>query len=404
MLPILESRSGRKKDVPRYVLIATNPRDSDSFLVGEALHRKGVHAHLAHLSDFPSRSTASLYLDPDADQEDRWCLLDSPDLSSPWQPDAVWWRRPGHPVVPPDVHPEDREFVRQETTRFVIGLWQNFPQGTVYVNSPHHALLADRKPYQLQIARSVGFVIPPTLFSNNPEEIRSAIRNWGGRAIYKSFGCMNNFWWDSGQHKMLCLFTTAVDDTSLPDDDTLSLTPGIYQPLLPKAFELRVTVFGETVFVAKIFSQEQEQSRIDWRNGQRTLRYEAMEAPPGLQNLCVSLLRRLGLLMGCIDLIVSPEGKVVFLEINEGGQFLWLERLTGWPLLDAFSDFLIDPRPDFQWKPSLDPVRIQHVQAVAAEKKAQAAEIHLAPELPDYLQAALSPTTPGSTVLEEPNV
>lgn len=300
-------------------------------------------------------------------------------------------------------HPEDREFVRQETTRFIIGLWQNLPQGTVYVNSPPHALLADRKPYQLQTARNLGFAIPPTLFSNDPTEIRTAIRNWGGRAIYKSFGCMNNFWWDSGQQKMLALlFTTAVDESSLPDDDTLSLTPGIYQPLLPKAFELRVTVFGETVFSTKIFSQEQEQSQIDWRNGQRTLRYEAVEIPQSLRRLCVSLLRRFGLLMGCFDFVVTPEEEVVFLEVNEGGQFLWLERLSGWPLLDAFSDFLIDPRPGFQWQPSPEPLRIQHVQAVAAEKKAQAAEIHLAPDLPDYLQAALSPPEPNA--LEKPYV
>ncbi|MEO6195116.1 MAG: hypothetical protein ABIS20_19030 [Thermoanaerobaculia bacterium] len=369
------------------MLIATNPEDPDSFLVQEALRRKGTQAELAHLPDFPSRSTGSLYLKPDAAEEDRWRLTDPRHSSQPTPPDTLWWRRPGRPVVPFDVHPEDREFVRQESARFIVGLWHHLPPDTVYVNSPVRALVADRKPYQLRIAREVGFSIPPTLFSNDPAEIRAAVRDWGGRAIYKAFGSENNFWLDSEGRKILGLFTTAVDESSLPDDSTLSLTPGIYQPLIPKAFELRVTVFGSAVFATKILSQEQERSQVDWRNGQRSLRYESIDVPPGLAKLCRSMLRRLGLLMGCFDFVVTPEKDVVFLEVNEGGQFLWLESVSGVPLLDAFSDFLIDPRAGFRWKPSQAPIRIEHVQTIASENMAQAAEIHLAPEPPAYLNA-----------------
>jgi hypothetical protein len=395
-MPDAPRRLREGEDGRRCVLIATNPRDSDSFLVEEALRRKGAHVELAHLSDFPSRSTASLHLGAGADGGDRWCLVNRPGELGRRQPDTVWWRRPGQPVVPSDVHPEDREFVRQETARFVVGLWHHLPEGTVYVNSPVRASVADRKPYQLRIARQVGFVIPPTLFSNDPTEIRSAIRSWCGRASDKPFGQMNNFWWDSDRERMLALFTTAIEESSLPDDYTLSLTPGIYQPLLSKAFELRVTVFGAAVFAVKIFSQEQERSQLDWRNGQRTLRYEVVKVPPKLRKLCVSMLRRLGLLMGCFDFVVTPQEELVFLEVNEGGQFIWLEAVSGAPLLDAFSDFLIDPRAGFRWRPRPDPVRVQDVRAVAAEKKAQAAETHTAPDLPDYLKAAMSATASNS--------
>ena len=217
----------------QYILIATNPTDSDSFLVQEALHRKGVQAELVHFPDFPSRSTASLRLDPDAD-EDYWSLAHQRDCAQT-PPNTVWWRRPESPVVPADVHPEDRKFVLQETVKFLRGLWHSLPAGTVYVNSPSHAIEADRKPYQLQVARELGGVIPPTLFSNDPAEIRASIRKWGGRGIYKSFGSVNNFWWDSDRQKILALFTTMVEEGNLPSDEILSLTPGIYQPLLPKS-------------------------------------------------------------------------------------------------------------------------------------------------------------------------
>ncbi|HEY2293149.1 MAG TPA: hypothetical protein VGM86_20805, partial [Thermoanaerobaculia bacterium] len=269
----------------------------------------------------------------------------------------------------------------------LFGLWHHLPPETICINPPSRAVEADRKPYQIRVAREVGFAIPPTLFSNDPAKIRGSIRKWGGRAIYKPLGSRKNFWWDSQAQRLVTLFTTAIDESSLPDDRTLTLTPGIYQPLLPKAFDLRVTVFGHTVFGTKILSQEQERSQIDWRNGQRTLHYESFEAGTKISQLCISMLCKLGLLMGCFDFVVTPDGDVVFLEVNEGGQFLWLESASGAPILDAFSDFLIQPRADFRWQPPPAPLRIQQVQVLAAERMAEAAETHVDPES-FYLDAA----------------
>lgn len=383
MAAVGASRSRRGAGGPGFILIATNPKDADSFLVQEALRRKGFHAELAHLSDFPSRAKASLHLGAGA-EDDRWSLFDRPDRSLPLLPDTVWWRRPERPVLPADVHPEDKDFIRQETARFLTGLWYHLPRQTVFINPPAQAAVADRKPHQLRVARDMGFTVPPTLFSNDPAEIRAALRAWGGRAVYKSFGSVHNYWLDAERQKVLTLFTTAIDESSLPEDDVLALTPGIYQPLIPKAFELRVTAFGSTVFATKILSQEQERSRVDWRNGQRTLRYEPIDPWPCLRNLCLAMLARLGLLMGCFDFVVTPEEELVFLEVNEGGQFLWLETASGVPLLDAFSDFLLDPRPAFRWRPSPEPLRIEDVQAAAAERMAEAAEVHLMPETAAY--------------------
>lgn len=50
----------------------------------------------------------------------------------------------------------------------------------------------------------------------------------------------------------------------------------------------------------------------------------------------------LGLVFGCIDIIVTLNGEYCFLEVNEMGQFLWIERAN--PeirILDAFCDFLL---------------------------------------------------------------
>ena len=55
--------------------------------------------------------------------------------------------------------------------------------------------------------------------------------------------------------------------------------------------------------------------------------------------------RRLGLCYGAIDLVLTPGGDYVFLEINPSGQYLWVERATGLPLTAAICDYLARPQP-----------------------------------------------------------
>lgn len=64
-------------------------------------------------------------------------------------------------------------------------------------------------------------------------------------------------------------------------------------------------------------------------------------------------MRRMGLVFGALDFIVTPEGDYVFLEVNEQGQFLWIEELNpNIPILDMFVQFLTHGKRDFIWNPS----------------------------------------------------
>ena len=80
-----------------------------------------------------------------------------------------------------------------------------------------------------------------------------------------------------------------------------------------------------------------------------------------MAELCQRLREKLGLIFGCIDLVVTPDGEYVFLEINEMGQFLFVEQATGLPLLDAFSELLIQARPDFVFDPRSPGLRYDDV-------------------------------------------
>jgi glutathione synthase/RimK-type ligase-like ATP-grasp enzyme len=48
---------------------------------------------------------------------------------------------------------------------------------------------------------------------------------------------------------------------------------------------------------------------------------------------------------GAIDMIVTPEGRYVFLEINPNGQWRWIEDASGLPISDALCDALARPSP-----------------------------------------------------------
>ena len=54
------------------------------------------------------------------------------------------------------------------------------------------------------------------------------------------------------------------------------------------------------------------------------------------------------IVFGCFDLIVTPNGDVIFLEVNPMGQFLWIEYLCPEiQLLELFCEFLLAQRFDF---------------------------------------------------------
>jgi glutathione synthase/RimK-type ligase-like ATP-grasp enzyme len=115
----------------------------------------------------------------------------------------------------------------------------------------------------------------------------------------------------------------------------------IFQQYVPKRVELRVTVVGRRVFAAEIDSQASRSTRHDWRHyDDPNVQYRIHTLPPEMARACVRLVEALGLSFGAIDLIQTPEGKYVFLEINPNGQWGWIEDLTGLPISDAIADWL----------------------------------------------------------------
>jgi glutathione synthase/RimK-type ligase-like ATP-grasp enzyme len=329
------------------VLILTSPSEVHAFAVREVLKRKGVETHLWHTSDFPILQVGSLWLG-----DRHACEALGPELEiRESQATSVWIRRPASPVIPEQLEPADREFSFRESTLFLRSLQVEVGSGAFWVNPPESQRRANLKTEQLKAALDAGFTVPSTLCSNDPARIREFINKNKNGTIYKSFFPVS---WRTADG-VATLFSSVVEEEDLPEDSILRASPGIFQELVAKAYELRVTVIGSRLFTAKFRSQEVPEGQVDWRAAFDRLPMEPANLPESVAEACRQIMASLGLVFGCFDLIVTPAGDYVFLEVNEMGAFLWVEeKLEEIPLLDAFCEFLIQGTIDFRWKQSAE--------------------------------------------------
>jgi hypothetical protein len=285
--------------------------------------------------------------------------VDMPSVRPPF--DGVWLRRPTSPVMPAGLHPADLPVADREVREFVPGLYRLAAPDAFWVNPLASRGQAESKAVQLAEAARLGFAVPPTLLSNDPKRIREFLAEHRGRAIYKPFFPAG---WE-GPTTTAVLGTSEIAVEDLPPDEILRATPGIFQARVEKAYELRVTAFGGFLAAARIDSQSLPEARIDSRAGGPNLPIEPAELPPAVERRCFELMARLGIVFGCFDFAVTPEGDYVFFEVNPAGQFLWVEEsCPDIRLLAPFVEFLLSRRADFQWRP--DPAAIRHDQLVDA--------------------------------------
>lgn len=63
--------------------------------------------------------------------------------------------------------------------------------------------------------------------------------------------------------------------------------------------------------------------------------------PSEVEQRLMGLMDYLSLNYGAIDIIVTPDGRHIFLEVNPVGEFFWLERCPGLPISQAIADVLL---------------------------------------------------------------
>lgn len=316
------------------VLILTHERDYTADRVVVELSRRSVPVFRFHTSDFPQ--TAKLVA--------RICHTDRPDWTGKITANgrsvslervrSVWYRRPRRFEFHPNLTDIEKEFALKESRFGIGGVLRSL--NARWVNPIESEAAANYKPWQLAAATSCGLAVPKTLITNSPVEIPEFRARCPDGVIYKTLSGTAR----SSQH-VASFYTSRLDDDELAGVDHSAC---LFQEIIPKQADLRVTIVGDAVFPVAIHN---DRNALDWRKlDPGSLRYELHPLPCALEDSLKRLITVLGLEFAAIDLVLKSNDEYVFLEVNPNGEWGWLEQTTGTSICNAMADHLAAENPD----------------------------------------------------------
>ena len=246
---------------------------------------------------------------------------------------SVWWR---HGTFDRNISGGsatiEEQMERSQWSAFMRSLMAL--DGPVWVNDPAKVYKAEIKAFQLRQAAKIGFNIPPTLMTNDPDpDIEAKV---GADIALKSVDTLLL----REDEEQLFGYTSLRPLRSVATEQ-LRPAPATIQSALRGKLDLRVTVIGNRQWCVSIKSHG---SPIDgdWRLGCKSgLEIDDYDLPPGISKRCIDLVHALGLRYGAIDLAFA-DGRYWFIEINPTGEWGWLDRSTR-PIAAGIAGYLTCP-------------------------------------------------------------
>jgi glutathione synthase/RimK-type ligase-like ATP-grasp enzyme len=257
--------------------------------------------------------------------------------------DVVWLRQPDQPVHSGVGSEADKKSAMAFYPAFFDALaymLESFPVRCI--NRFSASSLVRNKAVQLQLAGAAGLKVPATLMSNSPPAVRNFFDQNPDNAICKAFA--SHVWQQQGSKDVTVTETFCLSREQLPHDEVLTYAPAIYQQMVRKQFDVRVVLMGERIFS---FALRTPGNSLDWRHDAalRNLDVETIPTPVHVESGILHFAQKTGVSLGVMDFAVDRNGEWWFLEINEQGQFLWLDEFTPQAgLQQKFCAFLTAPQ------------------------------------------------------------
>lgn len=306
--------------------------------VAAALSRRGVQPFRLNTDQFPIAIQLQAHLGNNGTSH----RLEYGDISiSTEQVQAVWMRRIWPPQLSQELAPQYQQACIRESLATLDGFWDSL-QNVRWVDNLSRISAAENKLRQLRCAGEVGLVIPQTLVTNNPEEVREFFTQVGGKMVTKLLTPLSY----SMEGSSFFLYTNVVKEKDLADLGTLRHCPMVFQEQIPKLQELRVVYVDGKVFVGALDASKYNASTVDWRRGtSEVCVWLNHELPDEIIQRLQAFMAKFGLIFGAFDLIQTPSGEYVFLEVNPTGEWGMLERDLQLPISEAIADALMVNSP-----------------------------------------------------------
>jgi glutathione synthase/RimK-type ligase-like ATP-grasp enzyme len=243
---------------------------------------------------------------------------------------SIWWRRPEEYILPSNFSNEQRIFSEAELAQITHGIWNRL--NCYWISKPSLIKGGSYKIEQLCRAKDFGFRIPKTIVTNKKVELEDFFLSCKESVIFKVFSdpflgyTPSRLETDQFQVQINTVRTSLVTKRFIDEFSETEILPCFFQEYIKKAYELRITVINDEIFSAEIHSQDNEKTKIDWRDYTVQIPYKPARIPTGLAESILRFVRSYGLNYSALDFIVTPDGDYVFIENNPNGQFLFIEE------------------------------------------------------------------------------
>lgn len=300
------------------ILIVTNKTDYTADYLILKLKKQRIHFFRLNTEDFPNNIEINIHLSNNLLEGDIRCYDRTININ---EIKSVWYRRPKEPFSGNKIKESTHNYIIRESKATLIGLWKIL--NCKWISHPENITKAESKLFQLKTASKLGFTIPDTLVTNSPQIAKNFLNKYESLAFKTQKQSHINY--NDTEH---CILTNKVTREHINNFSNIRISPVLFQPYIEKKTEIRVTVVDNEVFTAELHSQETKEAKIDWRKSEmKNLKHTPHNLPVELEKKCILLVKRLGLLFGAIDFILTPNGEYVFLEINPNGQWAWIEEI-----------------------------------------------------------------------------
>jgi MvdC family ATP-grasp ribosomal peptide maturase len=318
------------------VLLLTHSGDYYTVdLVAQALARKGVRPIRFNTDLFPSLVKLSARA---GDQRAARIFTEAGHEISVEEVRAVWARKLWTPRMAHDLDERYRSMCVSESAAALEGFLDAL-HNVLWVNNLDHQRNAENKQRQLRLAARAGLRVPRTLVTNAAAEARQFFAETEGQTVAKLLRPLTV----SMDADKPFVYTNRVREEDLAQAEALRHSPMVFQELIPKACELRVACVAGEAFAGALDATGTSRGHTDWRRAApEECRWQKAELPTEVASSLQVLMSELGLVFGAVDLICTPEGEHVFLEVNPGGEWGMLERDLGLPISEAIAEALLE--------------------------------------------------------------
>lgn len=228
---------------------------------------------------------------------------------------AVWWRQGTFDRFTTTAASIQDQMIQTQGGAFMRSMMV-FDQAK-WLNPPAETYRSETKAVQLLEAGRLGFDIPATVMTNDPED------GWAvpsDRVV--ALKSIDTLLLREGADQFFGYTTLTRTDKVATDE--LRAAPATVQNAIQAKLDLRVTILGKRWWCSSI-GRAGKGLEGDWRvTPKDELNIQTFDLPTVVAERCVALVKRLGLVYGAIDLAFS-EGRYWFIEINPTGEWGWLD-------------------------------------------------------------------------------